>query len=53
MACAHRYEPEAGMHWACLAAAVAERHELAISMMQNAEIKRTLVYLAGEPQPKP
>ena len=41
------------MHWACLAAAVAERHELAISMMQNAEIKRTLVYLAGEPQPKP
>ena len=31
------YEPDAGLLWACLAASVAEKHEVALAMLTNAE----------------
>eukprot|EP00325_Prymnesiales_sp_UTEX-LB-985_P032857 CAMPEP_0174738534 /NCGR_PEP_ID=MMETSP1094-20130205/70130_1 /TAXON_ID=156173 /ORGANISM="Chrysochromulina brevifilum, Strain UTEX LB 985" /LENGTH=141 /DNA_ID=CAMNT_0015941967 /DNA_START=1 /DNA_END=422 /DNA_ORIENTATION=+ len=41
-----RYEPAAGLNWACLAASVSEKHEVARLLLRNAEVKRTLVHLA-------
>ena len=41
--------PEASLLWACLAATAAEKHEVAIAMLTNPEIKRALVQLADDP----
>jgi hypothetical protein len=40
------YEPDAALFFACLAATLAEKHDVALAMLRNAEVKRALVHLA-------
>ena len=42
------YHPEAYLMWACLAAHAAEKHDVALAMLTNPEIKRALVYLTDD-----
>ena len=40
------YESDAALFFACLAATLAEKHDVALAMLRNAEVKRALVHLA-------
>lgn len=42
------YHPEASMQWACLAATASEKHDLAVAMLMNSDVKRALVHLADD-----
>ena len=43
------FEPQAALQWACLAAAVAERNDVAAEMLSNERIKRVLFDFAAPP----
>lgn len=45
-AAAVEYEADVAVLWACLAARIAERHDIALEMLRSADVKRALVHLA-------